>query len=80
VVFLFSFLHCAVVFFITLTLFCGVFVFIWKTQHNLGIKTKTPHNKVGIMKNTTKQCRNENKNTTKQWFSLFLHCCVVFSF
>jgi hypothetical protein len=35
-------------------------------QHNLGIKTKTPHNNVEIMKNTTKQCRNENKNTTKQ--------------
>jgi hypothetical protein len=25
------------------------------------MKTKTPQNNVGIMKNTTKQCRNEKK-------------------
>jgi hypothetical protein len=29
------------------------------------MKTKTPQNKVRIMKNTI-QCRNKNKNTTKQ--------------
>ena len=29
------------------------------------MKTKTPQNNVGIMKNTT-QYRHENKNTTKQ--------------
>jgi hypothetical protein len=30
------------------------------------MKTKTPENNVRIMKNTTTQCRNENKNTTTQ--------------
>jgi hypothetical protein len=30
------------------------------------MKTKTPQNNVRIMKNITRQCRNENKNTTKQ--------------
>jgi hypothetical protein len=30
------------------------------------------------MKNTTKQCKNENKNIT--CFSLYLHCFVVFFF
>jgi hypothetical protein len=29
------------------------------------MKTKTPQNSVGIMKNTTK-CRNENEHTTQQ--------------
>jgi hypothetical protein len=53
------------------------------------MKTKTPQNNVRIMKNTI-QCRNKNKNTTKQgicfhscivlFFSLFLHCFVVFLF
>jgi cellulose synthase/poly-beta-1,6-N-acetylglucosamine synthase-like glycosyltransferase len=79
-IFLFSFLHCFVVFFITLALFCGVFAFIptlccvflysyivlWCFSYNVGMKTKTPQSNVRIMKNTTKQCRNENKNTTKQ--------------
>ena len=30
------------------------------------MKTKTPQNNVRIMKNITRQRRNENKNTTKQ--------------
>ena len=29
------------------------------------MKTKTPQNNARIMKNITRQCRNENKNTTK---------------
>jgi cation transport ATPase len=30
------------------------------------MKTKTPQNNLRIMKNITRQCRNENKNTKKQ--------------
>ena len=30
------------------------------------MKTKTPQNNARIIKNITRQCRNENKNTTKQ--------------
>jgi hypothetical protein len=51
---LFSFLHC-IVFFIILTLFYGVFIFI-----------PTLCSDVFHLKNTTTQCKNENKNTTKQ--------------
>jgi hypothetical protein len=29
------------------------------------MKTKTPQNNARIKKNITRQCRNENKNTTK---------------
>jgi hypothetical protein len=54
------------------------------------MKTKTPQSNAGIMKNTTKQCRNGKKNTQntvriikkhhKLCFSLFLRCVVEFLF
>jgi hypothetical protein len=31
-------------------------------QNNVGMKTKTPQNNVRIMKNTTTQCRNNEKH------------------
>jgi hypothetical protein len=65
-VFLFSFLHCVVVFFIIQKSTKQCKNNEKTPQNNVGMKTKTPQNNVRIKKNTTKQNRNANKNNTKQ--------------
>jgi hypothetical protein len=50
-------------------------------QNNVGMKTKSHQNSVGIMQNTT-QCRNEKHNTMLEWktqHNLTL-CCGVFHY
>jgi hypothetical protein len=53
---------------------------IMKTpQNNVGMKTKSHQNSVGIMQNTT-QCRNEKHNTMLEWKTQHNLDCVVFFF